>query len=79
MKRRRTGWGRQKKRLLLHSDRSFFMKREDALKEILSSLKKNPTDTNAKKLISLFGITAEELSEEGLSYEMLRALDGVLL
>ena len=71
--------GKAKKRLLLHSDRTFYMKREDALKEILSSLKKNPTDANAKKLISLFGITAEELSEEGLSYEMLRALDGVLI
>ena len=48
MKRRRTGWGRQKKDYYCI-------------------------------LIGLFGITAEELAEEGLSYEMLRALDGVLL
>lgn len=55
------------------------MKREDALKEIFAILRKDPANVEAKKLISLFGITAEELAEEGLSYELLRTLDGVIL
>lgn len=55
------------------------MTREDALIEILNKLKQDSASIDAKKLISLFGITAEELAENGLSYEMLRVLDGVLI
>ncbi len=71
--------GKAKKRLLLQSSKSFYMTREDALIEILNKLKQDSASVDAKKLISLFGITAEELAEKGLSYEMLRVLDGVLI
>lgn len=45
------------------------MSREDAVKHIIRQVKNNELDTETKKLLSLFGITTEELSEAGATYE----------
>ncbi len=52
--------------------------RTQAIEMAYAKLSKNPSSTDAKKLISLFGLSAEELSEKGLTYEVLRALDGII-
>ena len=52
--------------------------RKQAVKTVIEEIDKNPTSIYAKELISLFGLTAEELSESGMSYEILRSLDAVL-
>ncbi len=52
--------------------------RKEAVKTVLQEIDKNPTSIYAKELISLFGLTAEELSESGMTYELLRSLDAVL-
>jgi len=52
--------------------------RNEALKAVIDEIYKNPSSVYAKELISLFGLTAEELSESGVSYEILRSLDSVL-
>jgi len=49
--------------------------RQDALASVIEDLTYNPVSISAKKMITLFGLTAEELSEAGLSYEVLRSLD----
>ena len=52
--------------------------REEAINLVLAELHEYPSSISAKKMISLFGIKAEELSEAGLNYEILRALDGLI-
>lgn len=49
--------------------------RKEALANITESLLHNPASDSAKSMITLFGFTAEELSEAGVSYEILRSLD----
>ena len=56
-----------------------FMTREDAVSSVFKTLKKKEIDfEHAVKTISLFGITAEELSEAGVSYENLKALGSLI-
>jgi len=56
-----------------------FMTREDAVSDIFKTLKKREIDfEHAAKTISLFGITAEELSEAGVSFENLEALGSLI-
>lgn len=50
------------------------IKREDAVICIAERLKSGDLGNETKDLISLFGITDEELSEAGASYEELLAL-----
>ncbi len=50
------------------------IKREDAVNLIIKNLKNNLLDIKTKNLLSLFGISAEELAESGATYEELRAL-----
>ena len=52
--------------------------RKDAINVVMEEFDKNSTSGLAKNLISLFGLTAEELSESGMSYEVLRSLDGII-
>lgn len=52
--------------------------RKDAINIVIKEMAKTPTSTKARKMIVLFGLTAEELSEAGMSYELLRSLDGIL-
>ena len=52
--------------------------REEAKRYVLKELNINPSSIAAKKIISLFGLRAEELSEIGVTYEILRSLDGLI-
>ena len=74
--------GKCKKRTLYNgnSDSTKFMTREEAVSDIFKILNKKQKINfkRAVDTISLFGITAEELSEAGVSYENLKALGSVL-
>ncbi len=68
--------GKCKKRTLQNKNSTYFMTREDAVGKVLNIFEnKSPNHIEAIETISLFGISAEELSEAGLSYENLKALD----
>lgn len=73
--------GKCKKRTLCNkAASSYFMTREQAINNIFKSFNDNSTDgyKDAANIISMFGISAEELSEAGLPYENLRALDSIM-
>ena len=77
--------GKCKKRTLSKADTSYFMTRETAVSEIFNIInsktlkqKKNSDYKKAQDMISLFGITAEELSEAGVSYEELLSLGSLI-
>lgn len=73
--------GKSKKRILAKGKNPKYqlnITRIEALKKAFSELLENPASTEARNLISLFGLKAEELSEMGLSYEILRSLDGFI-
>lgn len=53
--------------------------RTEAVKRVYKELSENPSSISAKNMISLFGLTAEELSEAGITYEILRSLDGFII
>ncbi len=70
--------GKAKKRSL-HlgiNDRVSNLSREDAVKTVASEIKKNPEEVYG--LITLFGLTAEELLEAGASYEAVMRVKGLL-
>lgn len=50
------------------------MTRENAISAVLLDIKNNMLDAETKKIISLFGISIEELAESGAAYEELMAL-----
>lgn len=54
------------------------LKRQDVILTVLSSIRKNALTDEILGLISLFGITAEELSEAGASFEELSAVKNVI-
>lgn len=73
--------GKSKQRIIAKAKNDKFqheMSRKDALKSVLEELQKNPASINARNIISLFGLSAEELSEIGVTYEILRSLDGLI-
>lgn len=45
------------------------MKRDDVISDVLSAIKSDKVSVKIKNLISLFGITPEELAENGASFE----------
>lgn len=53
--------------------------RKDAVEYVIKNIKDNNFGAQTKDVISLFGITAEELAEAGASYEDLVALKAVLI
>lgn len=61
--------GKCKRRTLTKPVLKSNIKREDAIKEIVEKIQANMLDAEAKKLLSLFGITPEELTEAGATYE----------
>jgi len=61
--------GKCKKRTLTRPVLESNIKREDAVKQIVEKIHSNKLDTEAKKLLTLFGITPEELTEAGATYE----------
>ncbi|MFH0702725.1 MAG: hypothetical protein V2B14_04205 [bacterium] len=52
--------------------------RKEALEIVKQELNKDLSSISARKLISLFGLNAEELAEIGITYEILRSLDGLI-
>ena len=84
--------GKCKRRTLHKSNTSYFMTREEAVNTVFrtigtTSRKSKKSKARAKKsfdfaqalnTITLFGISAEELSEAGLPYENLKALGSTL-
>lgn len=54
------------------------LRREDAIFGVVKNLKYNKFDIETKDIITMFGLSAEELSEAGASYEELKALRSVL-
>ena len=70
--------GKCKQRLLARARNDKFQlsfTRQKALINVIEDLSQNPSSISAKNMITLFGFTAEELSEAGLTYEVLRSLD----
>ena len=80
--------GKCKRRSLYKSNTSYFMTRETAVNNIFRMItddskkrynsKKRFDFQQALSTISLFGISAEELSEAGVPYENLRALGSLI-
>lgn len=73
--------GKCKKRTLHKTNTSYFMTREEAVNNIFKALNKKSNYLDYKKAmdtISLFGLSAEELSEAGVSYENLKALENAI-
>ena len=69
------------KRRILHkgiNDKITNIKREDALKSVADSCIAKKINDDVKNLISLFGFSAEELLEFGVSYEDVLAMKGLL-
>lgn len=69
------------KRRILHSGRNnqiTNLKREDALAEVVRACEFKKIDDSIKNLITLFGLSAEELLEAGASYEDVLGLKGIV-
>ena len=72
--------GKAKKRSL-HlgiNDRITNLSREDAVQEVVNLLDKRSERNQACSLITLFGLSAEELLEAGASYETVMSLQGIV-
>lgn len=70
--------GKSKQRIIARAKNDRFQMnftRQDALSNVIDDLFHDPASSSAKNIITLFGLTAEELSEAGVSYEVLRSLD----
>ncbi len=65
--------GKCKKRGFNRNEEDYgsILKRDDVIIDIITDIKSNKLSDRTQKLISLFGITAEELSEAGASIEEL--------
>lgn len=61
--------GKCKKRTFAKSVLNTNLKREEVIKQIIYEIRKKKFDNETKKILSLFGITAEELTEAGITYE----------
>jgi len=71
--------GKSKKRILHKKNSSLNMTREGAVNEVFSILSKaKHSKKDAEDLITLFGLSAEELSEAGVMYEDIKALERLL-
>lgn len=72
--------GKSKKRILHKgiNNQLLNIKREDALLEVVKALNTKKVDNEIKNLISLFGLSAEELLEEGALYEDVIGLRALL-
>ncbi len=55
------------------------LKREDAVTQVVERFKQNDFGEETKSVITLFGITAEELAEAGAAYEDLLALKALFI
>ncbi len=68
--------GKSKKRILNKNaeNNATVLKRKTVIKNLIKDIKNNSVKAETQNLISLFGITLEELSEAGISYEELSAV-----
>lgn len=72
--------GKSKRRILHAGINKRFtnITREDALKDVVGACNAKIINDEVKDLISLFGFAAEEMLEEGASYEDVLALKNLL-
>ncbi len=72
--------GKAKKRILHKTNSNLYMTRESAVSKVSDIIKKSITkeQSTVSSLITLFGLSAEELSEAGVPYENLVALSGIM-
>ena len=70
--------GKSKKRIIYKGKNLQFtnLTRVDAVKKAVELLENS--DKEAYSLITLFGLTAEEVLEAGASYEVVKGLEGIL-
>ena len=70
------GMGKCKKRILNKNTdmRGGVFKRAEIIRKIISDIRTNSITNKTMEFITLFGITPEELSEAGASYEELSAV-----
>lgn len=70
--------GKSKKRIIYKGKNLQFsnLTRSDAVKKTVELLENS--DKEAYSLITLFGLTAEEVLEAGASYEVVKGLEGIL-
>ena len=54
------------------------LRREDAIFGVVRNMKYNKFDANTRDMITMFGLSAEELSEAGASYEELKIFRRIL-
>ncbi len=73
--------GKSKKRILNKNteDLGLTLKRKEVILKILTDIKNNKISDETQKLICLFGITIEELLENGAGYEEISALKDIFL
>lgn len=70
--------GKAKKRIIYRGKNEQFtnMSRTDAILDVVKML--NEGNKEAYSLITLFGMTAEEVLEAGASYEVVRGMENIL-
>ena len=68
--------GKCKKRILNKNtdNSSTVLKRHNVISNIINNIRNNKLNDETQKLISLFGITIEELTEAGASFEEIKAV-----
>lgn len=73
--------GKSKKRNLLRNNEKTgsVIKRQNVVSDVITAIRKNNVSDEIIGLISLFGITADELSEAGASFEELSAVQNVII
>lgn len=72
--------GKAKKRIFNKNTEKIgsVLKRDDVITNVIDDIKTNKLSDKTQKLISLFGITAEELSEAGASIEELSIVKHII-
>lgn len=70
--------GKSKKRIIHKGKNQQFMSitRSDAIKDAVELLKRD--DKDAYQIITLFGLTAEELLENGVSFEIIKGIGNIV-
>ena len=72
--------GKAKKRILHNTNSNLYMTRESAVSKVSDIINRSITkeQNTVSSLITLFGLSAEELSEAGVPYENLVALRSIM-
>ena len=72
--------GKAKRRILHKTNTNLYMTRESAVLHVSDIIKRSviKEQNNISNLITLFGLSAEELSEAGVPYENLVALRSIV-